>query len=110
MIRKTAGLADVVRSALAPLAGSIELAFIYGSQASGQATSESDVDLLVVGDADELIVHRTVARVEKELGRSVNYTLLSPQEFGKRRKEKRGFLARVLAGRKIAIVGNLDDV
>ena len=67
LIRKTAGLADVVRSALGALGGKIELAFIYGSQARGDPTSGSDVGLLVVGDVDELELHRAVAKAETEL-------------------------------------------
>lgn len=110
LIRKTAGLADVVRSALGALGGKIELAFIYGSQARGDPTSGSDVDLLVVGDVDELEVHRAIGKAETELARAVNYTLLSREEFARRRKEKGGFLARVLAGEKIAIVGDVDEV
>lgn len=110
LIRKTAGLADVVRSALEPLAGKIELAFIYGSQAGGQTTSGSDVDLLIVADMDEIAIHRAVQKAEKELSRTVNYTLLSRKEFSRRRNAKAGFVARVLAGRKIAVAGDLDEV
>ena len=110
LVRKTAGLADVVRSALEPLAGEVELAFVYGSQADGEATAKSDVDLLIVGDADELSVHRAVGQAENELGRAVNYMLLSSREFAERRKERVGFLARVLAGEKIAIVGDIGEV
>lgn len=110
LIRKTAGLADVVRSALKPLAGKVELAFIYGSQAGGKTTSASDVDLLIVGDMDEIVIHRAIGKAERELSRAVNYTLLSRKEFARRRKAKAGFLGRVLRGRKIAIVGNIDEV
>jgi len=110
LIRKTAGLADVLRETLEPLAGKIELAFVFGSQASGEATSESDVDLLVVSDASELEVHRGIEKAEAELGRPVNCTHLSSAEFASKRKEEGGFLARILAGRKIAIVGNADEL
>ena len=110
LIRKTAGLADLVRSALEPLAGRIDLAFIYGSQASGEAAAGSDVDLLIVGDVDELILHRAIGKAERQLSQAVNYTLLSRSEFAKRRKEKAGFLKRVLAGDKIAILGNVDEI
>ncbi len=110
LIRKTTGLGDVIRLVLEELAGKIELAFIYGSQASGEATAASDVDMLIVGEVDELILHRTIAKAEKEIARSVNYTLLSPQEFAKRRKEKGGFLGRVLTAQKIPIVGDVYEV
>jgi predicted nucleotidyltransferase len=110
LLRKTAGLADVVRSALAPLAGDIDGAFIYGSEASGEATASSDVDLLVVGEVDEVALHRAVNKAEKDLGRAVNYTLLGRREFARRRKDKTGFVARVLAGDKIVLAGDADEL
>jgi hypothetical protein len=46
--RKTAGLADVLREALAPLAAEIDLAFIFGSVAQGKDRVTSDVNVFVV--------------------------------------------------------------
>jgi predicted nucleotidyltransferase len=110
LVRKTVGLSDVVRNALSALGGKIHVAFIYGSHASGRAGASSDVDVLVVGDVDEMALHRAVVDVEERLDRPVNYTLLSRREFSRRRKEKEGFLARVLAGEKIAVIGNIDEI
>lgn len=110
LMRKTAGLADALRTALKPLAEWIDAAFIYGSEASGKATTGSDVDLAVVGDVDEMALHRAVGLAEQQLGRTINYTLLSRREFRRRRKERGGFLARILGGPKIAILGNPDEI
>lgn len=110
LIIKTAGLADVLRKALAPLADQIDIAFVYGSQANGTAGATSDVDLLIVGDADEMALHKAIAQAEGHLLRSVNYTLLNRREFKRRREEKSGFLNRVLSGKMIFIVGKLEDV
>ena len=49
LIRKTIGLADALRLSLAPLAGRIDAAFIFGSMASGTESAGSDIDLMVVG-------------------------------------------------------------
>ena len=110
LMMKTAGLADVLRKALGPLADQIEIAFVYGSQANGTAGPASDVDLLIVGDADEMDLHRAIAKAEEQLDRTVNYTLLDRREFERRRSEKGGFLHRVLSGQMIFIVGNPEDV
>lgn len=110
MIVKTVGLADVLRTALSPVAGQIAVAFIYGSQAAGMITASSDVDLLIVGDVDGVRLHRAVSLAEKRLGRAMNYTVLSRQEFARRRKERGGFLARILRGAKIPIVGAADEI
>jgi len=108
LVVKTAGLADVLRTALMPLRDKMATAFIYGSQAAGTATQASDVDLLVVGTVDEIALHKATAQAEGQLGRTVNYTLLSPQEFARRRRERGGFVARVLRGPKISLLGRPD--
>jgi predicted nucleotidyltransferase len=110
LIRKTVGLADVLRAALAPLASEIKIAFVYGSQADGTARGSSDVDLLVVGEVDDLALHQAVMKAEERLGRTVNYTLLDPKEFKRRRRKKGEFLNRVLQRKKIFIVGEDKNV
>lgn len=110
LVIKTAGLADVLKKAFAPVAKNIDMVFIFGSQADGTATATSDVDLLVVGDIDEILVHRVIGKAEGKLGRSVNYTLLGRNEFERRKMEKDGFLSRVLSGARITIVGDSDEV
>lgn len=107
---KTTGLADVLHKALAPMSDQVSMAFVYGSMAKGAATSTSDVDLLVVGDLDETALHVALMQAQEQLRRSVNYTLLSRSEFRKRRRERKGFLARVLAGPKIVIIGSTDEI
>ncbi len=51
IVRKTFGVADVLKSALAPLSDQIDYAFVYGSIAKGNAGAQSDVDLLVITDS-----------------------------------------------------------
>ena len=110
LIVKTAGLADVLREALAPISRQIASAFVYGSMASGEAISASDIDLLVVGNIDEMALHGALSQAENRLARPVNYTLMSQLEFHERRGEKDGFLARVLSGPKIMILGSIDGI
>jgi predicted nucleotidyltransferase len=110
LLRKTAGLADVLRAAIMPLSSDIDVAFIYGSQASGEASATSDVDLLIVGGVDDMALHKAIGKAEDGLGRPVNYTLLRRNEFAKRKSEKGGFLARVLAAEKIMLMGNPDEL
>jgi predicted nucleotidyltransferase len=106
---KTVGLADVLRAALHPLRSRIRLALVYGSQAAGTATAASDVDLLVVGSPEEVALHAAITQAEARLGRSVNYTLLSAREFAGRRRERGGFVTRILTGPTILLLGQPDD-
>ncbi|MGV7235695.1 MAG: transcriptional regulator, partial [Nitrosomonadaceae bacterium] len=50
IVRKTFGITDVIRTALAPISEHIILAFIYGSIAKGGDTACSDIDLMVITD------------------------------------------------------------
>ncbi len=110
MVLKTEGLADVLREALESLQGKIDLCFVYGSHARGEATARSDVDLLVVGDLDEMDLHGTLSRAEERLHRTINYTLLSRREFRLRRGEQGGFIARILTAPRIKLIGNAEGI
>jgi predicted nucleotidyltransferase len=109
LVRKTVGLADVLRGALMPLHDGISQAVVYGSHAAGTATAASDVDLLVVGNLDEMALHKAIGRAEARLHRTVNYTLLTRREFARRRRERGGFIARILAGPTIPLLGSRDE-
>jgi len=110
IIVKTAGVADALASALLPLAEDITIAFIYGSYARGAETASSDVDVFVVGDVDDTAVHVAFREAERQVGRAVNYSLFGSREFARRRTEKDGFIARVLKGPRIVLLGELDEV
>jgi predicted nucleotidyltransferase len=109
LVAKTSGFAGVLADRLQRLGDSIEAAFIYGSVASGEAGPASDVDVFLIGEPDELALHSAMSEAEKELGRTVNYSVMSRDELGRRRKEPGGFVARVLAGPTIAVIGDAPD-
>lgn len=108
IVLKTSGLADPVRRALQPLARTIELALIYGSVARGEAHAGSDVDLLIVANdlALETLYSRLLA-VEKALGRKINPTLYTSDEFRKRSRSS-SFVKKLLAGQVIPLIGEVD--
>lgn len=108
IVRKTVALGDVLRTALEPLASRIEMAFVFGSVASGTEGPRSDIDLLVVGDIDFAEVVGAVHDREAQLGRAVNPVVLDAQGWRRRRKES-GFIARVLSGPVIPLIGNPHD-
>lgn len=111
IVLKTAGLADVLRAALAPFARDIDAAFVFGSVAKQQDRSSSDIDVMILSDNvayPDLFTAFAIA--EERLGRKVNPTIYSPLEFARRRREKNAFLTRVLAQPKIWLIGGNDDI
>jgi predicted nucleotidyltransferase len=109
ILRKTVGLADVLIEALAPLADSIELAFIYGSVARGTETAGSDVDLLIVGQADFGTVVDSLHGIDKKLAREVNAKVFSRREWTTKVRAGDAFAAEILKGPKIMLVGAVDE-
>jgi predicted nucleotidyltransferase len=109
MIVKTAGIADVLKSALKPLGGGIELAFIYGSYAKGTDRSSSDVDLMVVGDVSHRDVVKAMSGAQEKIGREINPTVFSINEFRGRIRKKDTFLRRVMSSQRIMLIGEEDE-
>ena len=107
---KTAGVAEVVRGALSELADRIEVAFIYGSFATGEATAESDVDLMVVGTMSFSGVVEAIQSAQGVLAREINPAVYPPGEFRDKLQKNHHFLTRVMEGPKIWILGDEDEL
>lgn len=111
IVQKTIGLAGPLREALLPLQNQISAAFVYGSVAKRSDTVRSDIDLMILSDtlgyAD---VMQVLDGADVRLGRPVNPTLYSNDEFAKRVQEENAFLVRVLAQPKIWVIGGEDEL
>ena len=109
--RKTVGLAEPLREALAPLASHIHAAFVFGSVAKQTDTAASDIDLMIVSDTleygDTFLALQAAA---EQLGREVNPTIYTRKELAKRIKDGEGFVSRVLAQPKVWLIGGEDDI
>lgn len=109
IILKTSGLGEHFRQALADL-DAVRWAFIFGSLASGDTDAFSDVDLMLIGEVELLPLSQIVADLEAQLGRDVNYLLLSEGELAQRLAEGDPFLQNVLAGPIVMLVGDEDEL
>jgi predicted nucleotidyltransferase len=110
LFAKTAGLVDILREALIPLADRVHAAFVFGSAARGELHSSSDIDLLLVGDTSFGDVITAIQPAEKRLGRDVNPTVFSVDEFRAKFEAKHHFLTRVLAEPKMFVIGEGDQL
>lgn len=107
---KTAGVADVLREALAPVAGRILVAFVFGSAARGELRAHSDIDLLVVGDVSFEGVADALAEAQKRLGRDVNPAVYPPDEFRAKIRAGHHFLTTVLKQPRVFVIGGPDEL
>jgi predicted nucleotidyltransferase len=108
IVEKTAGAVDVLRANLASLQRErhIEVAFVYGSVASGKKSARSDVDVLIVGDVTLGDILPAVRAAEARLGREVNPSVYPVKEFRDKVKQGTPFLKRIIAGPKLFVVGD----
>ncbi|MDH3221779.1 MAG: nucleotidyltransferase domain-containing protein [Gammaproteobacteria bacterium] len=109
IVRKTFGIADVIKTALTPIFDRILLAFIYGSIAKSEDSSKSDIDLLVI--SDKLTYSEVMERlieVEDSLGRVVNPTIYDLNQIKQKLKQDNAFVARIIEQPKIWIKEDQD--
>jgi len=109
IVRKTFGVANVIRESLSGVRRNIRVAFIFGSVARSTDGKASDIDIMIIGDApvDEIIA--ALSPAEETLRREINSVVYSTAEFKKRVAEKHHFVTNVTEGEKIFIIGDEDE-
>ena len=110
ILRKTSGLADILSEALLPLAAQIECAFVFGSMASGKASAASDIDLMLIGDADFAEVIRVLYPLQERLGREINPKTYRRAEWHALAKQQGAFIREILIKPKLFVMGSEADL
>ena len=109
LIRKTFGVADVIKSALDPILGEVVLGFIYGSVAKGEDTAKSDIDLLIVSNVLTYSeVMERLLEAETSLARPVNPSIYNVEQIEKKLEQDNVFVSRVMEQPKIWIKEDED--
>ena len=108
MVLKTSGLAHVLRAALT--GAGVELAFVFGSMARGDAGASSDVDLLVVGRLGLRKLTERLSGVADQLGREVNPHIMNAETLRKRIRAKEHLVTRIMHEQKLFVVGSADEL
>jgi DNA-binding transcriptional ArsR family regulator len=94
--------ADDLTRRLAAL-GSVQLALLAGVFLGKQAV----VDLLLVGDINKVKLSKFLAEQERELGREINFTVMTAEEYHYRRSLYDRFLGEVLDSDKMVMIDRL---
>jgi len=111
LVRKTFGVAQVLKDGLAALDGKIQFAFIYGSVVTGGETAASDVDIMVIGERISLQdVVSALTEAQRELRREVNPSVYRTEEFCRKLAGGHHFLSSVVAGPKIFLIGDEGEL
>jgi predicted nucleotidyltransferase len=110
ILAKTVGIVDILREILEPLRDRITVAFVYGSVAVSSERSTSDIDLMAIGNILLSGIAPTLRTAEQKLGRAVNPTVYSPDEFKRRISRENHFLTSVLRGEPLFVIGDQNDL
>jgi predicted nucleotidyltransferase len=110
IFKKTAGVVDVLRAALEPMAGRIVAAFVYGSVARVDERAGSDLDVMIIGDVTFEDVIGALAPAQDALRRELNPNVYPPAEFAAGLATGEPFLHRVMSDRKLLLIGTDDDL
>ncbi len=108
IVAKTIGAAPVITQSLQRIEG-IDEAYLYGSFASNQQDAASDIDVLVIGAPREEVLAQAMRRLERQLGREINYMVLTPKEFKSRRARKDAFLENVWHNKRVPLIGTDEE-
>lgn len=110
LVRKTDGLADVLKDSLLSLSKKTKVAFIYGSFATNSAKAASDVDLMVIGSCSFGDVVDAIHYSQDKLGREINPSVYPVDEFRKKAAGRHHFIKTVLNNPKIFLIGDEDEL
>ena len=108
LVLQTSGLVDVFKEHL--VVESIQFAFIFGSIAKGTETSESDIDLFIIGNLGLRELSKIIKKPSRILNREINPHVMTATEFKKRVQENEHFISNMINTPKLMIIGNENDL
>jgi len=103
IILKTIGVEDKLRRILKEVEG-IKEAYIYGSYSKNKMDIHSDIDLLIIGDHEIILLQRKLNTLQKEIDREINSISMDEKEYKKRISTEDPFILEVLKGNHIKII------
>lgn len=103
IIFKTVGFEYKLRNVIEKIEG-VKEAYIYGSYARDEMNVHSDIDLLIIGNHDIVVMQRALNKLQRELDREINIINMDQHEFKKKIKNRDSFILEVLKGKNIKLV------
>jgi predicted nucleotidyltransferase/predicted transcriptional regulator with HTH domain len=107
IIFKTEGVEGSLKEVVGRFKG-ISVALIYGSYAKDREKKTSDIDLIAVGKFSRNKFTREIRTLELKLGREINFTVYTQEEFEKEKGKEGGFLNLILKERVVILKGILN--
>ena len=80
IVLKTIGLEQKLKDALTNIKG-IKKAYIYGSYAEDKMDVSSDIDIIVMGNQDTILIQKKISQLQKLLDREINVINVTEKEL-----------------------------
>jgi hypothetical protein len=106
---KIVGLGDAILKNKVKI-GRIKYAMFSGKFARRMEKKPTDLDFIIVGTIvlPELAI--LIRDEEKRLGREINYTVMTEEEFAFRKKKRDPFILSVLSGSRVMLYGDEESM
>ena len=109
LVSKTSGLgSEIVRNK--SKIGKIKYALLSGKFARQLPIAGGEVDLLIVGEVALNQLAKLIKDEETKVGREINYSVMSREEFDFRKKRRDPFLLGILGSSKIMLIGDEEEL
>lgn len=90
--------------------GKVKYVMFSGKFIRRMESTPNDVDLLIVGNVIIPQLSAMVKKAEEEVGREVNYTVMSEDEFSFRKSRNDPFIADILKKSRMMIIGDEEEM
>lgn len=81
--------------------GTVDYAFLTGTFVR---ESRVNTDIVIIGDVNRAKLAKVIADIEREMGRELNFSLMTPKEYEYRLSLNDRFLASIVAAKKIVVI------
>jgi predicted nucleotidyltransferase len=110
LLLKTSGAASLLQKALIPIADRIEVAFVFGSLPKGEATPQSDVDVIIVGNTTLRDIVTVLSPLQEAIGREINPTVYAANEFSSKAAHGHHFVNSIMQEPKWFLIGDEHEL
>jgi len=100
---KTSGIEEKLRLALSKVSG-VREAYIYGSYARGGMDEFSDIDIIIIGNHDTILVQKEISKLQKGIDREINAISIGPEEFSDKKEKGDPFISGIFKEKHIKII------
>jgi predicted nucleotidyltransferase len=88
----------------------IFIAFVFGSFATSEQNSESDIDLMVIGNHDSRCLGDKIISLEKRIGREIQLITYTPGEWRKAFQDRSHFVVSLMEAPKIYLMADAVEL